>query len=189
MPKKSDFHIDVKPVSITLTCPHCKERVTVPWRRQSQIIGATSGGRCFAQSAKKKLNWGITSMTDEINILTEIRRAYKRAMVNASYAEMLECLKALKALEDAESALRDRIARQNPQPLTLDELRGMDGESQPVYLVSERYAEGNGWKICHGMTDNGMIDFGDEAWAAQVFDEGYVIAYRTKPELPERTEK
>lgn len=36
------------------------------------------------------------------------------------------------------------------------------------------------------MTDNGMINFGDEAWAAQVFDEGYVIAYSTKPEPPER---
>lgn len=57
-------------------------------------------------------------MTDEINTLTEIRRAYKRAMVNASYFEMLECQKAIKALEDAESALRDRIARQNPQLLT-----------------------------------------------------------------------
>lgn len=82
----------------------------------------------------------------------------------------------------AEYIRQDRIAHQNPQLLTLDELREMDGEPQPVYLVSERYAEGNGWKICHGMTDNGMIDFGDEAWAAQVFDEGYVIAYRTKPE-------
>ncbi|MEA5041568.1 MAG: hypothetical protein VB053_03390 [Oscillibacter ruminantium] len=82
-----------------------------------------------------------------------------------------------------EEMRRDQSA---DEPLTLDELRGMDGEPQSVYLVSERYAEGNGWKICHSMTDNGMIDFGDEAWAAQVFDEGYVIAYRTKPELPER---
>lgn len=86
------------------------------------------------------------------------------------------------ALSAALSALRDRIVRQNPQLLTLEELREMDGEPQPVYLVSERYAEGNGWKICHGMTDNGMINFGDEAWAVQVFDEGYVKGYRTKPE-------
>lgn len=90
--------------------------------------------------------------------------------------------KKYEALDLALSVLRDRIARRNPQLLTLKELRGMGGEPQPVYLVSERYAEGNGWKICHGMTDNGVINFGDEAWAAQVFDEGYVIAYRTKPE-------
>lgn len=90
--------------------------------------------------------------------------------------------KKYEAIDCSISALRDRIARQNPKLLTLDELRGMGGEPQPVYLVSERYAEGNGWKICHGMTDNGMINFGDEAWAVQVFDEGYVKGYRTKPE-------
>jgi hypothetical protein len=28
----TDFHIDVKPVSITLTCPHCKTEVTIPWK-------------------------------------------------------------------------------------------------------------------------------------------------------------
>lgn len=41
------------------------------------------------------------------------------------------------AVRMGRDALRDRIARQNPQPLTLEELRGMDGEPQPVYLVSE----------------------------------------------------
>lgn len=90
--------------------------------------------------------------------------------------------KKYEAIDCSISALRDRIARQNPKLLTLDELREMDGEPQPVYLVSERYEEGNGWKICHGMNDNGMINFGDEAWAVQVFDEGYVKGYRTKPE-------
>lgn len=29
--KLTDFHIDVKPVSITFICPHCGEEVTVPW--------------------------------------------------------------------------------------------------------------------------------------------------------------
>ncbi len=30
--KTSDFHIDVKPVSITFVCPHCGQTVVVPWR-------------------------------------------------------------------------------------------------------------------------------------------------------------
>ena len=30
--KQTDFHIDVKPVSITFACPHCGQTVAVPWR-------------------------------------------------------------------------------------------------------------------------------------------------------------
>lgn len=30
--KPTDFHIDVKPVSITFACPHCGQTVVVPWR-------------------------------------------------------------------------------------------------------------------------------------------------------------
>lgn len=26
-----DFHIDTKPVSITLRCPHCDNEVVIPW--------------------------------------------------------------------------------------------------------------------------------------------------------------
>lgn len=29
--KEVDFHIDVKPVSITFTCPYCEDEVTVKW--------------------------------------------------------------------------------------------------------------------------------------------------------------
>lgn len=32
MSKAVGFHIDVKPVSVTFTCPHCGREVTVPWR-------------------------------------------------------------------------------------------------------------------------------------------------------------
>lgn len=116
-------------------------------------------------------------MTDEINILTEIRRAYKRAMVNASYAEMLECLKALKALENAESALRDRIARQNPQLLTLDELRKYK-HGDPIYLVDTEKPENTGWELWAADLPDGHPDtiaYG-KTW----------FAYRTKPELPEQ---
>lgn len=27
----TEFHIDVRPVSITFTCPHCGREVRVPW--------------------------------------------------------------------------------------------------------------------------------------------------------------
>lgn len=27
------FHIDTRPVSITLDCPHCEYDVTIPWRK------------------------------------------------------------------------------------------------------------------------------------------------------------
>lgn len=27
----TDFHIDVRPVSITLRCPHCGNEVKIPW--------------------------------------------------------------------------------------------------------------------------------------------------------------
>lgn len=27
----ADFHIDVRPVSVTLRCPHCGEVVNIPW--------------------------------------------------------------------------------------------------------------------------------------------------------------
>lgn len=31
MPKVVDFHIDVRPVSISFKCPHCGEYITLPW--------------------------------------------------------------------------------------------------------------------------------------------------------------
>lgn len=30
--KTTNFHIDVKPVSITFVCPHCKGEATVSWK-------------------------------------------------------------------------------------------------------------------------------------------------------------
>lgn len=86
------------------------------------------------------------------------------------------------AAYDKAKELWNRRSQPENKPLTLDELREMDGEPQPVYLVSDKYAEGNGWKVCHGVTDNGLVDFGDEAWAVRVFEDRHVIAYRNKPE-------
>lgn len=31
-PKEVDFHIDVKPVSISLECPYCDTDITISWK-------------------------------------------------------------------------------------------------------------------------------------------------------------
>lgn len=74
-------------------------------------------------------------MTDEEKAI-----AWCEDLIVQSKEIMPQCSDALKAelaeqmefAETALSTLRDRIARQNPRPLTLDELRKMDGE--PVWL-------------------------------------------------------
>ena len=45
------------------------------------------------------------------------------------------------------SALRERIERESPKPLTLDELREMGGE--PVWITSPTGGTGV-WRVCYG---------------------------------------
>lgn len=33
MNNETDFHINVKPVSIDLTCPHCGMEIDIPWKQ------------------------------------------------------------------------------------------------------------------------------------------------------------
>lgn len=66
------------------------------------------------------------------------------------------------------AALREKQERENPEPLTLEELRHMDGE--PVWIVAKHYRtfadvvqvmgrdKGDdfvGFKICHNLQENG----------------------------------
>lgn len=74
-----------------------------------------------------------------------------------------------------------RIARMPSPPLEISKLKPMTVEPQPVYLKSEKYPEGNGWKICYGIAQNGMLDFGEEQWGVQIFEQGYIKAYRNPP--------
>lgn len=84
------------------------------------------------------------------------------------------------AMQMAKAALREKAERENPQPLTLEELRQMDRE--PVWIKADHYGlfadvvkirgreDGDcfvGVKICYWLQENGY----SKTW----------IAYRHKP--------
>lgn len=60
MSKAVGFHIDVKPVSVTFTCPRCGREVTVPWRELDvpecwgDDWGYVECPDCETESANKK---------------------------------------------------------------------------------------------------------------------------------------
>lgn len=91
------------------------------------------------------------------------------------------------ALELAVSALREKLERENPKPLTIEELRQMDGE--PVYVSDLQRPKESEYCIIHA---NDKYGHGDENKSAQIsgcecfwYDfETYGdtwIAYRHKP--------
>lgn len=67
-----------------------------------------------------------------------------------TYAGMCEADYQQEAVDVAISALREKAECENPQPLTLEELRGMGGE--PVYLVFARH-EFDGWILSRDAQD------------------------------------
>ena len=77
------------------------------------------------------------------------------------------------------SALRAQAERENPQPLTLEELRRMDGEV--VYIPeSEEYFGGMG---IVSVSQERVVDVGDPKfgyWPFREYGEGW-RAYRSKP--------
>lgn len=72
------------------------------------------------------------------------------------------CYPAISDKDDAKiivSALRAQQERENPKPLTLDELREMDGE--PAYF---QFGDGvQGWAIIEWQTESGIILYGPVA--------------------------
>ncbi|WP_040663668.1 hypothetical protein [Oscillibacter ruminantium] len=95
----------------------------------------------------------------------------------------------LDALDAAISALRDRIARQNPRPLTLQELQKMAGE--PVYvqhIISPASNRDDGeWlilKSCQPDISQPYVAFKDSGLCVYYYGQSW-LAYRTKPEPPE----
>ena len=81
------------------------------------------------------------------------------------------------AFHMALEALREKAEREDNKPLTLEELRQMDGK--PVYIVSASRT-GSGWVIFDIHNDDG---FGmcDETWYfAKSYGKAW-IAYRHKP--------
>ena len=92
------------------------------------------------------------------------------------------------AIEALEDKLNRRPAPEN-KPLTLEQLRKMDGE--PVYLVYPNVPEMDGWQILEGIDqepdEDGDIGayFTDDVWESL---EGYgndLLAYNRKPEKEE----
>lgn len=89
---------------------------------------------------------------------------------------------AVQAVSDAcvlaVSALREQEERNNPKPLTMDELRQMGGK--PVYIHSDIFSGDCGWRVVKAtevlyiqFTDGDYFHFTDYGMAW--------IAYRSKP--------
>ncbi|MDN0032589.1 hypothetical protein [Oscillibacter ruminantium] len=126
-------------------------------------------------------------MTDEEKAI-----AWCEDLIVQSKEIMPQCSDALKAelaeqmefAETALSTLRDRIARQNPRPLTLDELRKMDGE--PVWLKD---GIGEGWFLASAVVGSKIYFCEKSITIGEPISEcGKTwLAYRTKPEPPERS--
>lgn len=81
------------------------------------------------------------------------------------------------------SALREQQERENPKPLTLDELRQMDG--YPVYIHSEKYPYHTGWRVIRklefGPFEELYIHFSNgEVFHVREYGTAWV-AYRHKP--------
>lgn len=71
------------------------------------------------------------------------------------------------------SALREQEERENPKPLTLDELREMDGE--PVW-IDDWVEDSHGWELSEDASDY----FDDDSRTAESYGICWV-SYRSKP--------
>ena len=126
-------------------------------------------------------------MTDEEKAI-----AWCEDLIVQSKEIMPQCSDALKAelaeqmefAETALSTLRDRIARQNPRPLTLDELRKMDGE--PVWLKD---GIGEGWFLASAVVGSKIYFCEKSITIGEPISEcGKTwLAYHSRPEPPERS--
>jgi len=76
-------------------------------------------------------------------------------------------------------ALREQAERDNPKPLSLEELREMDGE--PVWVEKLDNSQLSGWHVVDGSGDDAFLVAKDR-WRIPVDCLGnYRIAYRYKP--------
>lgn len=93
---------------------------------------------------------------------------YMRRLLIAPPAMIPGIDKDTDSISHAIKALQEKQERENPEPLTLEELRQMDGE--PVWIVAKHYRtfadvvrvmgrdKGDdfvGFKICHNLQENG----------------------------------
>lgn len=131
-----------------------------------------------------------------IEIINTLHR--ERIDYNSEYLPLIDAANRLSAYEDtglepeeiekamAISALREQEERENPKPLTLDELREMDGE--PVFLVDLVHKEDprvpdlwTGWIIFSHHFDDGFVPKGGNGWFSVCGYGKRWLAYRHKP--------
>lgn len=86
-----------------------------------------------------------------------------------------------------EEALRAKQERENPKPLTLDELRGMVGE--PVYIsdMGERFGPLDGWPVIEEVGYNLIVIRGGGWLTLREYGKTW-LAYRNKPKEVEKNE-
>lgn len=87
-------------------------------------------------------------------------------------------------------AIREKQERENPKPLTIEELRGMDGD--PVWVSDRKYPSDSGYCVIRAPKDT-FSDYGDQFCIAEIpgCECGWYefkkygmdwIAYRHRPE-------
>ena len=102
---------------------------------------------------------------------------YMRAAELLSEVTVLDDPEMAEAHRVAISALRAQRERENQKPLTLDELRQMDGE--PVWVQSPGVPEYGRWAIVEGVGENCLFLHDD--FTCHDYGKTW-LAYRKKPE-------
>ena len=111
----------------------------------------------------------VADMTD-----TAITQAIIHAAVDAGVTDLYLIDKKF-----IKEAIKEQLDRDNPQPLTIEELRQMDQE--PVYVVPLNHGKDTAAEWCVMWHDEAAIP-GDECWAWPINNYGKTwIAYRYKP--------
>lgn len=105
---------------------------------------------------------------------------YTIAVGAAELRSKLQVYEKAGTLAEVEAIIQEKRDIENLQPLTLDELKQMDGE--PVYMVNSESSSKNGWCIVGKYYDGSMALFcPDNTWYTYAVKTGYIQAYRHKP--------
>ena len=85
------------------------------------------------------------------------------------------------SLEFMMEAIGEKLSRENPQPLTLEELKQMNGE--PVYIVFSNDSSENMWGIVYYNKDykNGQIVVGNAIEVVEAQENDIIKYYKHKP--------
>lgn len=116
--------------------------------------------------------------------MSEIENAIQEFMDNAFHNSLKPDIgDKSKAL--AIVALKEKLERENPEPLTLERLREMDG--QPVYIVRveagqiKPYCISEGWYINHSVLECLTAGYAKSVYYRDINKDFGYIAYSHKP--------